>query len=697
MMKMQFSVLCHLSLVSAAICAAQTPPERPADTVVTVSATEGRRLVDSEATGTRAEIAATSLEKLPFATDSRGIEAALLSFPGFAADANGAIHPRGAHNQMTYVIDGVPIGDQLTGAFASALDPSMAEHIELFTGDIPAEFGAKVSGVAVIATRSGLGSRRRFFGSSQATVGQFGVLSNNTQMGGQWKRFGYFGSVTTRETKRFLDQVSIDNLHNGGNSERVFTRLDYQLGSGDFLHLNLMAGRSSFQLANLRSQEANGQDQRQLLRDYSSSVSYQRTVNPRTTLETIASFRANLAQLIPSPGDTPVTASQSRRLSTLFLAARLNHQRGAHSLRAGVEYQRFPVTEDFSFAVTDPAFSAALPAFRFRAHDAGALTSGFVQDRLHWKRFLFSLGARYDSYRFLTNGSQLQPRTGLSFSLKETGTVLRASYNRIYQTPVNENLLLSNSAQAAVRETTGVSRLLIRPERQNVYEAGVQQALWGKAGLNIMYFHKSIRDLHDNDNFFNTGVIFPTSLARANVNGAEMKLTAPSIAHFAGWVSLTHYHAVVTPPFTGGLFLGSTAIQAFSRGSFVIDHDQKLGMQTVAQYGPRRGVWTSWSVRYDSGLVSNPSDPEQVAKDPDYADLLPYVNLTSDPPRIRPRTIIDASVGFEKRRQEQRRWEIVLQVTNIANVTALYNFQSTFVGTRLVQPRAASVKMRWFW
>ena len=38
-----------------------------------------------------------------------------------------------------------------------------------------------------------------------------------------------------------------------------------------------------------------------------------------------------------------------------------------------------------------------------------------------------------------------------------------------------------------------------------------------------------------------------------------------------------------------------------------------------------------------------------------------------------------------------------MQVSNIANVTALYNFQSAFVGTRLVQPRTASVKLRvWF-
>ena len=682
-------------LLAALSCAAQ---ERPADTVVTVSAIEGRRLVDAEATGTRAEIGAASLDKLPFATDSRGIEAALLSFPGFAADANGAIHPRGAHNQMTYVVDGVPIGDQLTGAFASALDAGIAQHIELFTGDIPAEFGAKVSGVAVITTQSGLG--KRAFGSLQLSGGEFGALGSHVQAGGQWKRLGYFGSVTNRVSKRFLDAVSLENLHNSGNAERGFLRLDYQAGAGEFLRLNLMAGRSSFQLANLRSQQAGGQDQRQLLRDWSAAGSWQRTLSPRTNLEAVASFRANVANLYASPGDTPVTASQARRLSTMYLAARADHQSGAHGLRAGIEYQGFPVREDFAFGVTDPEFDYA-PAlrpfdltrggalFRFHARGRGGLASGYAQDRVRWKRFLLSLGARYDDYRFLVRGWQLAPRIGVSYSIEETRTALRVSYNRIYQTPVNENLLLSNSPTAL----SGASQILIHPERQNVYEAGVQQALWGKAGLNVMYFHKSIRDLHDNDNFFNTGVIFPTSLARANVNGAEMKLTAPQVAGFSGWVSMTHYHAVVTPPFTGGLFVGSTAINALSAGPFVIDHDQKLGMQTVVQYGPRRGVWTSWSVRYDSGLVTNPSDPAEVARDPDYADLLPYVNLASDPPRVRPRVLVDASVGYEKR----GRWEVVAQVSNIANVTALYNFQSTFVGTRLVQPRAVSLRTRWFW
>lgn len=61
-----------------------------------------------------------------------------------------------------YVIDGMPVSDQLTGSFANAVDPSIVQNIELYTGNVPAEFGSKVSGVAVITTRSGAGTPRKF-------------------------------------------------------------------------------------------------------------------------------------------------------------------------------------------------------------------------------------------------------------------------------------------------------------------------------------------------------------------------------------------------------------------------------------------------------------------------------------------------------------------------------------------------------
>jgi outer membrane receptor protein involved in Fe transport len=71
------------------------------------------------------------------------------------------------------------------------------------------------------------------------------------------------------------------------------------------------------------------------------------------------------------------------------------------------------------------------------------------------------------------------------------------------------------------------------------------------------------------------------------------------------------------------------------------------------------------------------------------------VNLTGEVARVRPRTIADISAGFDVMRQGRRVWGIQLQVTNLTDRVALYNFQSVFVGTRLVQPRTFAVRVKW--
>ena len=106
---------------------------------------------------------------------------------------------------------------QRTGAFANAIDPNIVQTIELYTGNIPAEFGSKISGVANITTISGLGSGRRFSGDTQWSTAQFDTVSQVTQLSGGVGRFGYVASFTTLKSHRYLDQVSLDNLHNGGN------------------------------------------------------------------------------------------------------------------------------------------------------------------------------------------------------------------------------------------------------------------------------------------------------------------------------------------------------------------------------------------------------------------------------------------------------------------------------------------------
>jgi hypothetical protein len=407
---------------------------------IEVSANESTTLVDPEATGTRTTLNADAMNQMPVAPTSRGLESVLLTFPGFAANANGAIHPRGAHNQMTYVIDGMPVSDQLTGAFANAVDPSIVQTIELFTGNVPAEYGSKVSGVAVITTRSGMGSGRRLSGSTQITAAQFDTAGTLTQFAGGGDKWGYFASFNALKSNRYLDQVSLDNLHNGGNSERSFVRADFQATARDLLRLNFMTGRSSFQLANLPSQHAQGQDQRQSLRDVSISGGWLHTMGSRTTMDAMFSYRTANARLYSSAADTPVTASQDRTASTFTSAVRWNREAGKHTLRIGADHQHFPLTEAFTFGITNPSFNVPgsedfIPTllahdltrggalFQFSKARAGDLSSAFVHDAIRLGRVSVSLGLRFDMYRFLAQGNQLQPRIGVAYHLRETGTV----------------------------------------------------------------------------------------------------------------------------------------------------------------------------------------------------------------------------------------------------------------------------------
>lgn len=60
------------------------------------------------------------------------------------------------------------------------------------------------------------------------------------------------------------------------------------------------------------------------------------------------------------------------------------------------------------------------------------------------------------------------------------------------------------------------------------------------------------------------------------------------------------------------------------------------------------------------------------------------------------RLSLNASAGYARSSEGRRRWELALPTSNLANKTALHNFQSLFVGTRLAPPRTAGPRFRWF-
>src|SRR6202000_3153239 len=71
--------------------------------------------------------------------------------------------------------------------------------------------------------------------------------------------------------------------------------------------------------------------------------------------------------------------------------------------------------------------------------------AGYVQDGITLGKLEINVGLRLDHYAGLSESTQFEPRLGLAYNVKKTGTVLRAAYARTMETPFNENLLLSSA------------------------------------------------------------------------------------------------------------------------------------------------------------------------------------------------------------------------------------------------------------
>ncbi|WP_306591527.1 TonB-dependent receptor [Geothrix sp. 21YS21S-4] len=687
---------------------------KPEGAVVVVE--ENLRLVEDHPS-THLSIDKTTIERAPAPVQSRAMESILLTTPGFIADENGRFHFRGSHGQMTYVVDGIPVSDQVHATFSNSMDPSQVESMEVITGGISAEYGGKPVVVVNLTTKSGLGTPGGFEGEATFGASRFRTSEAGFSARGGKDAFGWFVSGAASESDRFLDPVNFENLHNHGKTGRAFSRFDWILGSQDTLRFSLSGGRTDREVANLVSQQAQGQDQRATTSDFNASLAWAHLFSAAQSLDASVFYRASRAELKPSEDladgfsaaprpDSPYWAKQDRTLDNLGVQVAFTQRWGKENLlKAGVQHIAFPIHEDFRFAVTDDAAVADpsdplypyTPAgggriFRFDARIRPTLTSAFIQNDIHLGSFFLALGLRHDAYKVEDLSDNLfQPRVGLSYHF-ETGTVLRASYDRLLVLRENENLALSLSQEAwDLGPNAGTPRQPLRPERQHSYSYGVEQQL-GRAGrVMVEYWEKRSRNAGDNAQFLNTGVLFPVGADRGLFRGMNVRLDLVPVNGWSAYLSLGRTRAIFQAPLVGGLQL--EAPEAAPGERFLIDHDQKLSAQAGVTY-EHQGFTAQVIGRYDSGLVAG--DPTEVAGNPDYDFGSRYVRLDSEGTwRIQPRTTWNLSVGQEWTLADHHRLAVGLDLLNATDEKGLYNFLSTFGGTHVIPPRTLAARVKW--
>ncbi len=659
-------------------------------------------LIESDASGTQHDLESEQFERMPIAPPNRAMSAVVESVPGIIPEENGRIHARGSEVQPQYILDGVPISENVSATFSTGLDIENLRSTQVITGNIPAEFGDKTSAIVTLNTKSGLDTPWR--GSVSASGGSFDSGAIDAEVGGRFRKIGMFLTADTSRNRRFLDPPEIENFHNRGGLTHFFARFDWMASTKDVFRLTLSTNGTDFQVPNMQEQQLEGQKQRQELRDDYEAFAWNHTFDG-TAVSDVTVFRRSSTGRLLDPDQTgkPFFLEQNRRQRTEGLRASMSKDWKASSLKVGVEAYRLPVSERFELAVTDPvdvdpdtpilAYTLEQP-FVFNEKKTGTRVAWYIQDHVRIGEHLTAdLGLRFDSYHLLIDDSAFSPRIGLAYYIKRTGTVFRGSYNRLVQTPPLENLLLSSStAAAALSSVNSGSFSAVPAERQNAYEIGVQQQFGRYLRLDVVRYAKNIKHSLDDEQLFTTAVVFPVALAAADVRGTEVRLDLRPTQGWTAYASYANARGTITGPLTGGLLFSGEAGALAAGERQAADSDERNEGQFGVTYNHKSGAWINLTGRYDSGLPTE-FDPG------DFAGFEPNIQKQLDPVRMRikPRALFDVATGIELRHDSRFPVSLQLGVNNLTNRFYLYNFQSTFSGTHIGRPREVVGRIVFSW
>jgi hypothetical protein len=664
----------------------------------TVEVVDTAASIDPDATSSTLLLGAAAIERAPRVVHTRQIQALVAETPGIVVQNNGLLNIRGVEDGILYVIDGIPAGDRVDALNGATLDPEEISSIKVFTGNIPAEFGGRSGAVVVVEPKSGIS--RPLTGGLNYENGSAGTVGGAGNLSAGAARWGISSSFGGSRSERYLDPPSLHNYNNRGGRVGGMLRAEWHPWLQDILILNLTGFVTQFRIANDEEQQAAGQRARQELHNFGQSLSWQH-VWSAATVSNLGLYRNYYrSQLAPSPGDTPISADQDRHHVRQGVLASVTHSVRGHTLQGGAEVSHVSVQERFVFFVTDPTlaaersvsnaallFNAGAP-FLFQGGLSRPQYSGYLEDSFQiGSNVTVSAGSRYDRSSLVVEAWQLSPRLGVAYSIKRTGTTLRASFNRLFMPPQIENLLLSSSPQARALSPFADQNgggAAVAPERTSAYEVGVVQKMKGFK-LGIVPWWRSFQNFTDANVFFNTTITFSNSVARAHAQGVDVRLEAPRYHGWSAFANYTNSRITGIGPINGGLFLTDDFATIGPGQKYTPDHDQRNVGSLALSYA--RSKWHdlrfSFMARYQSGV---PIDSDQAAID--RLKSAPGAFLVDfDRKRLKPWTVCDSAVSINLMDKSAftARWR--LDVQNLLNRQYAFNFGDPFEGTHFGAPR----------
>jgi hypothetical protein len=187
----------------------------------------------------------TQITEMPYNNSFSEME---IQMPGAVRGANGVVHINGDHGVINYMIDGVPLPQELNRDIGGEIDLNDLSYVDLIEGAYPAQYGMRFGSVFNMATRAGTGAAGfdgnfsyGSYGTAISTIGYHAPIAG----GG-----GYDIALSGEGTTRGLDPPDFDSPHNDASDLNQFARFTLPGGKNNFTNITFIHSHGTFQIPN---------------------------------------------------------------------------------------------------------------------------------------------------------------------------------------------------------------------------------------------------------------------------------------------------------------------------------------------------------------------------------------------------------------------------------------------------------------
>jgi len=695
-----------------------------------VKVTASSTLVDPYRTGSVNQMGQETIQNRLTALPGRSMQDLVNSEPGWLYEGNAVLHPRGSEYQTQFVVDGMPLTDNRSPSFGpEPADADDVESLTIYTAGMPAEFGRKMGGVVEINTLknqdSGFHGQLTLFGGTYDTAG----ISTQDQY--TWKGNTLGLSASGNMTEHYLNPVVPENYTNNGTSASFALNYERDLTPKDRLTMIVRHELARYQIPNELVQQngaylpnsenttgcppappepadcvfiPGGQLQTGDNFETIGSIRYQHIFSADTIGVLRGMSRDNSTDFYSNDASWPLIATQRNDFREIYFNGDVSIHHGRQELKAGVESDAIFLHENTSYVIPDcedpndpqcpinlGILDSGAITFAFQGQRPDLEQSAYVQDLIRLGNWTVNAGLRWDHYQLLVNQNAVSPRIAVSRYFPTIGLNIHAAYDRIFQTPSFENILLASSPAAeAIDTSVPALQLPVQPSHGNYYELGATKAFFGHLRLDANMFRRQVNNYADDSQILSTGISFPIAFDHAILYGAEAKLEVLQWGRFSGFASYSYIVGNAWFPVTGGLFLGDDAINP-TTGHFPDSQDQRNTVRARVRYQVVPRLWVAVGCDYNTGLPFQPDlTPQQYATE--YGQVVVnHLNFNRD--RILPYFTQNASVGVDLYQREKRSVRFQADAANLSNTLELIDFGGLFSGNAIGPARQYTFRL----